>query len=105
MQFIPSVTFLHTLYNFREAVMRYGKNINKFHANRKYTHLQSKVPEEDRTAFETLVSIEKHSYNYSLTPAFQRAIRDAETAVENHRTRQPRARTAPPPSSGGGGAP
>ena len=83
--------------------MRYGRTINRFHANRKYTHLVSQIPEADRVKFATLIEIEEVSYNYSLTPAFKQAVKDAESKVEQcyalpSRAPQP---NAPPPPRGG----
>ena len=66
---------------------------------RRYTTLRLKLPpQESRDRFKALVVIQETFYDFELTAAFTRAIRDTETAVTAHYALPP---TAPIPAAAG----
>ena len=95
--FVPVLTFNRAVTNFANAVRRYGQNIKRFHARRKYTKKQSELPREAVEKFNTLLTIRPSDYNFDLTPQLKDAIRKADTDaaayVESHV--RPRQHAAP----------
>ena len=93
--FVPVLTFNRAVTNFANAVRRYGQNIKRFHARRKYTKKQSELPREAIEKFNTLLTIRPSDYNFDLTPQLKHAIkaadRDATEYVERHMRPQQRA--------------
>ena len=93
--------FYWALTSFQDAVIRYGKSIEKHYTKRKYTNLEGIVGEEARLKYRSLVTIGLHG-NYNLTGALTGAVEHArqtyEVAISNAAAtpRQGGARPAPP---------
>ena len=98
--FSTPLVFHKNLLSFRSAVLlRYAQTIRILYLQRRYTTLRHKLPpQESRDRFKTLVVIQETIYDFELTAAFKRAIRDTETAVTAHHALPP---TAPIPGAAG----
>ena len=80
---------------FRDAVLRYGQRILRFHNARHCSGAMDDVPQEACTKFSSLTLDDGSSggvagmYQFALTLAFKRAITTAQNAAMAARTRLP----------------
>ena len=74
-------TFAEAMYSFRSAVLAWAQSIRVFTANRRYTNQKRQVSQDTLTQFNKLVTFSDEGCTFTLTPAFQHAITQAEAAA------------------------
>jgi len=86
--FIPVYTFKRAVLNFRSAVLRYGQTLKEFKANREFSTLTDRVPEEALNKFSKLISFDPGTHHFWLTDKFKKAVADAEKAADDYQKSQ-----------------
>ena len=81
--FVHQRTFLRMIKNFRNAVMRYGERIRRFHAARMHTNKKSMLSKHAREAHKQVIMIGDDSATYRISPALLAAVARAEAAATN----------------------
>ena len=76
------------LRSLEHAVRRYGQSIRLFTAWRQHTSRKRQVPEEALTQFKHLVTFQPGGKSFRLTPAFQRALLEAENMIAQYQANQ-----------------
>jgi hypothetical protein len=88
--FAPPLVFERTIINYRNAALRYGVTIKRFHAKRRHSTLVDTAPTSALTAFPELISFDPGNHSFLLHPGFKAAVANAETNANTYRmTRQP----------------
>jgi len=86
--FIWQHTFMDAMHGFRNAVLAWAQGIYIFTTTRCRTNRKKQVARHTLESFATLVTFADHGYAFTLTPEFQRAIKQAEAdAATRNRTR------------------
>ena len=81
--FVHQRTFLRMIKNFRNAVMRYGERIRRFHATHMHTDRKSMLSAQARVAHKQVIMISDDSATYRVSPTLLEAVTRAEAAVAN----------------------
>ena len=76
-------TFLRMVKTFRNAVIRYGERIKRFHAARMHTNKKSMLSAHAREAHKHVIIISDDSATYRISPGLIAAVARAEAAVHN----------------------
>ena len=79
--FLWERTFADSMHSFRNAVLAWAQSIRIFTANRRYTKQKKQVSQDTLTQFNKLVTFSDEGLTFTLTPAFQHAITQAEAAA------------------------
>ena len=80
-KFVHQRTFLTMVTNFRNAVMRYGERIRRFHAMRCFSGEKCKLSAHAREEHACVITISDESDSYTISPALLTAVTNAEAAV------------------------
>ena len=81
-------TYRGALRNLEHAVRRYGQSVRLFTTWRQHTSRQRHVPEEALTQFKHLITFQPGGKSFQLTPAFQRALSEAENMIAQYQANQ-----------------
>ena len=81
-------TYRGTLRNLEHAVRRYGHSIRLFTTWRQHTSRKRHVPEETLTQLKHLITFQPGGKSFQLTPAFQRALLEAENMIAQYQANQ-----------------
>ena len=82
MKFVYQRTFLSMVTNFRNAVMRYGERIRRFHAMRCFSGKKCKLSAHAREEHACVITISDESDSYTISPALITAVANADAAVK-----------------------
>jgi hypothetical protein len=74
--------YARALSRFRDAVIRWAKKIQLLYATRKYSTLTEQVPREVLFYYPQLVEFEEADLSFSVSRAFNDAVKKAEEAAE-----------------------
>ena len=74
-------TFADAMHSFRDAVLAWAQSIRIFTTHRRYTNRKKRVSQNTLTQFSKLVTFSDEGYTFTLTPAFQHAITQADTTA------------------------
>ena len=81
-------TYRGALRNLEHAVRRYGQSVRLFTTWRQHTSRKRHVPEEALTQFKHLITFQPGGKSFRLTPAFQRALLEAENMIAQYQANQ-----------------
>ena len=74
-------TFADSMHSFRSAVLAWAQSIRIFTTNRRYTNQKKQVSQDTLTQFSKLVTFSDEGCTFTLTPAFQHAIKQADATA------------------------